>query len=265
MFEIGSHKSLPKHVALYKALEASMEREQRDEFLAKKDKSRKRRRDDQDPPTLPPDSDLSKRRRHDTGASGSSQPQAPHKGSGQALSISKMKAARCHNFGLKLLKFYIDRHIADSSSKVVRTYMRILSVVSIKAFSRYGYDYLKEITLRRADYQEYTITEKDFKSLYPSDFETRICCFYKWVESFSLGIKSYHKQLNLTKPGWDAKGFEYKNDYTIIDSPHAVVFLVELDFRVKEYMVNRLNPGMNTLFWTDKDVARRKEFIHAIE
>ncbi|GJU44358.1 hypothetical protein Tco_1201624 [Tanacetum coccineum] len=49
---------------------------QRDEFLAEKDKSRKRRRDDQDPPPPPPDSDLSKRRRHDTGASGSSQPQA---------------------------------------------------------------------------------------------------------------------------------------------------------------------------------------------
>ncbi|GKE68453.1 hypothetical protein Tco_1526525 [Tanacetum coccineum] len=56
---------------------SSMERAQRDEFLAEKDKSRKRRRDDQDPPPPPPDSDQSKRRRHDTGASGSSQPQAP--------------------------------------------------------------------------------------------------------------------------------------------------------------------------------------------
>ncbi|GJX55115.1 hypothetical protein Tco_0285012 [Tanacetum coccineum] len=122
------------------------------------------------------------------------------KGSGQALLISKMKAARYPDFGLELLvpehmwsndvctydisasygishwwfnrqKFYINRHTADSSRKVVRTHMRILSVVRIKAYSRYGYDYLKEITLRRADYQEYTIAEKDFKNLYPSDFE----------------------------------------------------------------------------------------------
>ncbi|GKF66049.1 hypothetical protein Tco_0192566 [Tanacetum coccineum] len=41
MFESGSYKSLPEHVALYEALEASMERAQRDEFLAEKDKSRK--------------------------------------------------------------------------------------------------------------------------------------------------------------------------------------------------------------------------------
>ncbi|GKE85643.1 hypothetical protein Tco_1559385 [Tanacetum coccineum] len=122
------------------------------------------------------------------------------KGSGQALLISKMKVARHLDFGLELLvpehmwinevctydisasygishwwfnrqKLYIDRHIADSSCKVVRTHMRILSVVRIQAYSRYGYDYLKEITLRRDDYQEYTIAEKDFKNLYPSDFE----------------------------------------------------------------------------------------------
>ncbi|GKF77396.1 hypothetical protein Tco_0229866, partial [Tanacetum coccineum] len=69
MFETGTYKSLPEHVALYEALEASMERANRDEFLAEKDKSRKRRRDDQDPPPPPPDSDLSKKKRHDSDAS----------------------------------------------------------------------------------------------------------------------------------------------------------------------------------------------------
>ncbi|GKD84082.1 hypothetical protein Tco_1350921 [Tanacetum coccineum] len=530
MFESGTYKSLPEHIALYEALEASMARAERDEFLAKKDKSCKRCRDDQDPPPPPPDSDLLQqsgphdeqlvkdipildsanrslqrlaRKRYERNASpeedrepewlkpileddrpATPEPawviptshipdaennwanalattyQAPaensllektgdmrtfmnwycqkmgkteltqadlegqayevvkafypdvvhlqfqmeechkmltdqidwtnpegdqvridinrplplsgppghvtvqtqfffnhdldylrygSKGSGQALSISKMKAARYHDFGLELLvpehmwiddvctydisasygishwwfnrqKFYIDRHTAESSRKVVRTHMRILSVVRIKAYSRYGYDYLKEITLRRADHQEYTIAEKDFKNLYPSDFEdlnllllqghlnhlpgsdirmlstavklwTRNLVIRQWVEDFQLGIKSYQKQLNLTKPGWDATGFEFKHDYTIIDSPRVVVFPVSnnerkimrfneiykfsdgtltnimeaLDYRVKEYKVNRLNPGMNTRFWTDKDVERSKEFIHAIE
>ncbi|GKF59608.1 hypothetical protein Tco_0176394, partial [Tanacetum coccineum] len=68
-------------------------------------------------------------------------------------------------------KFYIDRHTSGSSRKVVKTHMRILCVVSIKAYSRCGYDYLKEITLRRANHQEYTIVVKDLKNLYPSDFE----------------------------------------------------------------------------------------------
>ncbi|GKB64549.1 hypothetical protein Tco_0920735 [Tanacetum coccineum] len=58
MFKSGTYKSLPEHVALYEALEASMERANRDEFFAEKDKSRKRRRDDQDPPPPAPPLDL---------------------------------------------------------------------------------------------------------------------------------------------------------------------------------------------------------------
>nr|GFA00859.1 hypothetical protein [Tanacetum cinerariifolium] len=105
-----------------------------------------------------------------------------NKGSRLALSISKMKAARYPDFGHELLvpeqlwiddvctydistkygishwwfnrqKFYIDRHDSSSCRKEVRTHMRILSVVSIKVYSRYGYDYLSEIVLRRADFQ----------------------------------------------------------------------------------------------------------------
>ncbi|GJU61874.1 hypothetical protein Tco_1243709 [Tanacetum coccineum] len=49
--------------------------------------------------------------------------------------------------------------------------MRILSVIRVKAYSRYGYDYLSKIVLQRADFQEHTIAEKDLKNLYPSDFK----------------------------------------------------------------------------------------------
>ncbi|GKC48913.1 hypothetical protein Tco_1071658 [Tanacetum coccineum] len=72
----------------------------------------------------------------------------------------------------KRQKFYIDRHSAENNRRaIVRTHMRILSVVRIEVFSIYGYDYMKKIILRRADNQEYTIAENDFKDLYPSDFE----------------------------------------------------------------------------------------------
>nr|GEW77747.1 hypothetical protein [Tanacetum cinerariifolium] len=76
MFATGTYRSLSKHVALYKALESSMKRANRDEFHAEKDKSRKRRHDDQDPPP-PPDSDLSKKKRHNYDVSGSSKPSTP--------------------------------------------------------------------------------------------------------------------------------------------------------------------------------------------
>ncbi|GKD21894.1 hypothetical protein Tco_1223597, partial [Tanacetum coccineum] len=45
-------------------------------------------------------------------------------------------------------------------------------------------------------------------------------------EDFQLRIESYQTQLNLTKPGWDAIGYKFKHDYTIIGSPRAIIFPV---------------------------------------
>ncbi|GKE47110.1 hypothetical protein Tco_1478368 [Tanacetum coccineum] len=104
--------------------------------------------------------------------------------------------------------------------------MQILSVVRIKAYSRYGYDYLSEIILRRAGFQEHMIDEKDFKNLCLSDFE----------------------DLNL-----------------LLLQGHLDHLLEALDYIVKEFKVKQLNPGMNTRFWTQKDVTRSKDFIAAIE
>nr|GEY90302.1 hypothetical protein [Tanacetum cinerariifolium] len=68
-------------------------------------------------------------------------------------------------------RFYINRHTSEGDIKAVRTHMRILSVVRIEVFSMYGYDYMKKIVLRRADLNEHFIAERDFKYMYPSDFE----------------------------------------------------------------------------------------------
>nr|GEY31094.1 hypothetical protein [Tanacetum cinerariifolium] len=187
------------------------------------------------------------------------------KGRRPALSISKMKAAYYPDAGIKQLvpdqfwiekeckydiaamygishwwfqrqRFYIDRHTSEGDRSAVRTYMRILSVVRIKVFSMYGYDYMKKIVLRRADLNEHVIAERDFKYLYPSDFED--LNLLNLQEDFQLGIESYQTQVNLTKPQWTATGFEYKHDYTVIESPRAVIFRdkygdQKIDFRFK--------------------------------
>ncbi|GKG19325.1 hypothetical protein Tco_0376424, partial [Tanacetum coccineum] len=38
-----------------------------------------------------------------------------------------------------------------------------------------------------------------------------------------------------------------------------------LDYKVKEFRVNRMNPGLDTRFWTKKDVDISKEFMFAIQ
>nr|GEV15959.1 hypothetical protein [Tanacetum cinerariifolium] len=217
-------------------------------------------------------------------------------------------------------RFYINRHTSEGDRNAVRTHMRILSVVRIEVFSMYGYDYMKKIVLRRADLNEHVIAKRDFKYQYPSDFEDlyllnlqghlnhlppkdkkilttavnqwiRQLVIRQRVEDFQLGIESYQTQLNLTKPQWDATGFEYKHDYTVIDSPRAVIFQDKyrvqmmmrfyeihkfsdgtlqqideaLDYRVKKFKINRMNPGLNTRFWTRKDVDWCKAFMFDVQ
>nr|GEV33982.1 hypothetical protein [Tanacetum cinerariifolium] len=194
------------------------------------------------------------------------------KGGRPTLLISKMKAAYYPDVSLKQMmpelmwieeeckyniaamygishwwfqiqRFYIDRHTSEGDRKVVRTHMQILSVVRIEVFSMYGYDCMKKIVLRRADLNEHIITKRDFKYLYPSDFEdlyllnlqghlnhlppkdkkipitavnlwTKHLVIRQRVEDFQLRIESYQTHLNLTKPRCDATGFEYKHDFT---------------------------------------------------
>nr|GFA52665.1 hypothetical protein [Tanacetum cinerariifolium] len=145
------------------------------------------------------------------------------KGNRSALSISKMKAAYYPDVGLEKMvpdQMWIEEECKyDIAAIAVRTHMRILSVFKIEVFSMYGYVYIKKIAHRIADLNEHMIAERDFKYLCPSDFED-----LQRVEDFQLGIESYQTQLNLTKPRWDATGFKYKHDYTVIDSPRVVTF-----------------------------------------
>nr|GFA53812.1 hypothetical protein [Tanacetum cinerariifolium] len=59
------------------------------------------------------------------------------------------------------------------------------------------------------------------------------------IEDFQLGIESYQTQLNLTKPRWDATALNTStttHDGTLHQIDEA------LDYRVKEFKVNRMNP-----------------------
>nr|GEU99324.1 hypothetical protein [Tanacetum cinerariifolium] len=172
----------------------------------------------------------------------------------------------------------------------------------------------------RADYKEYKISEADFKNMHPNDIEdmyllhlqgklnhlpraNNVYLFnavYLWirnivirqyVKDLQLGIKSYQMMFNLTQPRWDATNFLFKEDYTIIHKPRAVIYryrynqkkmmqktevhkfsdgtltriLEKLDYMVKDYELFKFNPGMENRIWTEDDKQRSQEFIKLIE
>ncbi|GJV68541.1 retrovirus-related pol polyprotein from transposon TNT 1-94 [Tanacetum coccineum] len=169
-----------------------------------------------------------------------------HKGDRLVVSITKMNAASYPDAGLEQIvpdmmwakeeymydisasygvshwwfkrqQFYIDRHLVDTNRRgIVRTHMRILSVVRIEVFSLYAYDYMKKIVLRRADNQEYTNAESDFKDLYPSDFED----LDRYRMQMIMRFNEIHKF----------------SDGTLQQINEA------LHYQVKEFMVNKVGP-----------------------
>nr|GEV21028.1 uncharacterized mitochondrial protein AtMg00810-like [Tanacetum cinerariifolium] len=155
-----------------------------------------------------------------------------------ALSISKMKAVYYPDVGLEKMvpdQFWIEEECKyDIAAITVRTYMRILSVVRIEVFSMYGYDYMKKIVLRCANLNEHDIAERDFKAVMFQDiYGVQMMMRFNEIHKFSDG--------------------------TLQQIDEA------LDYRIKEFKINRMNPGLNMRFWTRKDVDRSKAFMFTIQ
>nr|GEW09014.1 hypothetical protein [Tanacetum cinerariifolium] len=291
MFESGSYKSLPKHVALYKALDASMERANRGEFLVEKDKSRKRRHDDQDPPQPPPrglDQNIL----------------AP-----DDIHISDSKDTKIDH----LLKFkprpdwlkHIPKEDRPSTPEPNWTFQmeecHLLLTDQVDLVNPEGHRVVPDmskplplggppgqIVLRRADYKEYNISESNFKNLHPNDFKDLYLLHLQG--KLNHLIESYQTKLNLTEPNWDAFDFLFKKDYTIVSKPWAAIYrdkndqkkmiretevhkfsdgtlnriLDKLDHMVKDFKLFKYNSGMETRIWSEDDRRRSKEFMEVI-
>ncbi|GJV80181.1 putative reverse transcriptase domain-containing protein [Tanacetum coccineum] len=145
------------------------------------------------------------------------------KGRCLALSISKLKAAQYLDFGLEEL------------------------VPSLWIESERDYDISVAYGISHWWFKA------DFKNLHPNDFEDlyplhiqgqlnhlsgadkvhlfnavnlwiRNIVIRKCVEDLQLGIESYQTKLNLTQPDWDTSDFLFKEDYTIVSKPRAVIY-----------------------------------------
>ncbi|GJT62125.1 hypothetical protein Tco_1005658 [Tanacetum coccineum] len=193
-----------------------------------------------------------------------------------ALSISKLKAAYYPDFRLEELVplLWIE---SEQEYGISAAYGITHCVISLKTNERYGYTFLKEIVLRRADYKEYKISEADFKNLHSNDFEdmyllhlhgqlnhlsgaNKVHLFNavnmwiwnivirKRVEDLQLRIESYQTKLNLTQLDWDAPDFLFKEYYTIVSKPKAVTYRDRNDQKkmMRETKVHKFSDGILT-------------------
>ncbi|GJZ43469.1 hypothetical protein Tco_0590724 [Tanacetum coccineum] len=131
---------------------------------------------------------------------------------------------------------------------------RILAVTRVEVMRKHGYGYLREIEVRRADNDLYTFKEGDFPRLRINDIEdmlilivqnrltnlsgddvfdfaialrmfTRSMVIQKRVEDLQLGVESYQKKINVTKPETTRPGLRKKEPYTPYQDPQGFIYV----------------------------------------
>ncbi|GKC89485.1 hypothetical protein Tco_1150134, partial [Tanacetum coccineum] len=158
------------------------------------------------------------------------------------VGYNKDAAFGISHWGPKHQLYYISQINRLSKHDVYST-LKILSMVKVKVDKQFGYGYLEEIVVRREVRKQYTFKEGDFINLHLNDIEdmlllvvqhklfhlkgdaifdlavalrmfTQRIVIKKRVKDVQLGIKSYQKKLNITKPQKDFPTISAKKPYT---------------------------------------------------
>nr|GEY62209.1 hypothetical protein [Tanacetum cinerariifolium] len=144
-------------------------------------------------------------------------------------SITKTKAARYENKGIKDMVSTLWRTVSKFSKQNVYSTKAVLGVKSVSVKKLHGYGHLEEIVVKRSDQQLYMFKKCDFVDLHQNDIEymlilsvqhtlfhldrsdivdfivalrmiTKSLILKRRVEDLQLGVESYQKKLNITKP-----------------------------------------------------------------
>ncbi|GJR17023.1 hypothetical protein Tco_0965550 [Tanacetum coccineum] len=119
----------------------------------------------------------------------------------------------------------------------------VVCVVRIEVFSLYGYDYMKTIVLRRADLNEYIIAERDFKYLYPSDFE----------DLYLLNLQGYKYGVFR----WICGSMKiHKFSYFL--TALCIRLIEAVDYWVRTSRSDWMNPWVEHTFWTRKGCRQKQ-------
>nr|GEY46956.1 hypothetical protein [Tanacetum cinerariifolium] len=154
--------------------------------------------------------------------------------------------------GRKHQQFY-DFAVNRESARDVYSKQRIIVVTKLKIVEWHNYKHLDWITVRKDDDKIYKFKEGDFKRVHIQDIEdmllllvqgkltnlivderfafnislqmfTRSIIVQRRVEDLQLGVESYQKKLNLTKPNLYRSDLKHKEAYTAHSNPRGFIY-----------------------------------------
>ncbi|GJS76667.1 hypothetical protein Tco_0726548 [Tanacetum coccineum] len=136
------------------------------------------------------------------------------------------------HWGLKRQRFYgfasnmVSKHDVYSTKKII-------AVTHVKVIKWYDYGHLEEIEVRREDQKLYKFKEGDFLRLNLRDIEgmllllmfTKRVVILKRVKDLQLGVESYQKKLNITRPETFMSDISKRTPYTAYNNPQDIIYL----------------------------------------
>nr|GEX89960.1 hypothetical protein [Tanacetum cinerariifolium] len=126
------------------------------------------------------------------------------------------------NFLINRLKFY-DFAVNWESARDVYSKRRIIAVTELKIVEWHSYKHLDWITVRRDDDKLYKFKEGDFKRLRIQDIKDMLLLLRR-VKDLQLGVESYQKKLNLTKPDTYCSDLKHKEAYIAYSNPRGFIY-----------------------------------------
>ncbi|GKC99752.1 hypothetical protein Tco_1170027, partial [Tanacetum coccineum] len=103
----------------------------------------------------------------------------------------------------------------------------IVAITKLEIVEWHNYKHLDWITVRRDDDKLYTFKEGDYKRLRFQDIEDMLLLLVQGklrVEDLQLGVKSYQKNLNLTKPDTYRADLKQNIAYTAYSNPRGFIY-----------------------------------------
>nr|GEV28825.1 hypothetical protein [Tanacetum cinerariifolium] len=172
------------------------------------------------------------------------------------------------HWGHKRQQFY-GFAINRESARDVYSKRKIIAVTELKIVEWHSYKYLDWITVRRDDDKLYRFKEGNFKRLRNQDIEdillllvqgkltnltveerfafnvslrmfTRSIVIQRCVEDLQLGVESYQKKLNLTKPDSYRSDLKCNEAYTAYSNPRGFIYQNK-DKRNRLMRINKLH------------------------
>nr|GEW92687.1 uncharacterized mitochondrial protein AtMg00810-like [Tanacetum cinerariifolium] len=163
---------------------------------------------------------------------------------------------------------------------------RIIAVTRVKVMKWYDYGYLEEIEVQKEDQQLYKTKEGYFLRLYLHDIKdmllllvqkklsnlerevifdlgvalrmfTRRIVILKRVEDLQLGVESYQKKINITKPQTFKLDISNRTPYTTYNNPQGIIY-------VDKYNKNRLMRSDELYKFSDETLTSVRTILHDI-